>query len=254
MKISKLLFALGAGTLLAAATNAFAQDDDEDGHILEITKVDVEIGHEMKFREAVKAYHECLAEHEYEGTWSTWSNVGGDGRSFHFVSTMDNWAEMDSSSEAGKTCWSEHHDRLTSHVKSVSTRFARAEPGWSGNAEGYSVVRLHQFRVDDNSEFRDAVGAITGILKEAEHEHLGNWYRMIGNDANEPNYFVVAHYENFAALDEDRTGPYDAVVEAAGEERADELWKQFGDSLHDDNEYFTDLLRREKELSLSDEE
>lgn len=253
MRISKLFLALGASALLTAGTNALAQDD-EDGHILEITKVGVKIGHEMKFRDAVKAYHGCLIENEYEGSWSTWSNVGGEGREYHFVSTMANWAEMDSPSEASKTCWSEHHDSLTAHVNSVSTRFARAEPDWSGEAEGYSVVRLHHFRVDDGDEFRDAVGAITGILKGAEHEHLGSWYRMIGNDANEPNYFVVAHYKNFAALDEDRTGPYDALVEAEGEERADELWEQFGDSLHDDGEYFTDLLRREDELSHSNED
>jgi len=253
MKPMKLALALGTCALIASTTATLAQEQ-QDSHMLEITTVGVKIGHDMAFRESVKAYHECLVEHEYEGSWSAWRNIGGDGREYHFVSTMENWAEMDSVDEAGKTCWSEHYEGITSHVSSVSTRFARHMPGWSGNAEGYDIVRLHHFRVEDNRNFRETVETITGILKEADYEHLGTWYRNIGNDSNEPDYFVVAHYDDFAAMDADRTSPYDAVVAAAGQDRADELWKQFGDALRDDWDYFTDILHRDEELSHSGEE
>lgn len=251
MRISKLISALGACLVLGFATTAFAQEQEDEDYILEVTKVGVKIGQEMKFREAVKAYHQCLIDNEYEGNWSTWSNVGGEGREYHFVSTMNNWAEMDSPHQAGETCWAEHHDNLTPHANSVAVIFARPMSDWSGEAEDYTVVRLHHFRVDDNREFRDAVSAITSILKDAEYEHLGEWYQTIGGGADKPNYFVVAHYDNFAALDEDRTGPYQALVDAAGQERADELWEQFDDALRDDREYFSDLLRRDDELSYS---
>lgn len=253
MTMTKLTLALSACVLLGGGTAALAQEED-DSYMLQITEVGVKIGHDSAFREAVKDYHACLEEHEDAGTWSTWSNVGGEGRQYHFVSRMDNWAEMDSPWEAGKACWPEHEEHLTPHVESVSTHYARHMADWSGEAEGYTVVRLHHFRVDDNSDFRDAVSAITGIMKEAEYEHLGTWYQNIGNDSTEPDYFVVAHYDNFAALDEDRAGPYDTVVKAAGEERADELWEQFGDALRDDWEYFTDMLRREDELSRLEED
>jgi hypothetical protein len=91
-------------------------------------------------------------------------------------------------------------------------------------------------------------------MKEAKYEHMGSWYDVIGSSSNEPDYFVVTHYDNFAAMDEDRTGPYNVVKEQAGEERADELWDQFGDSLKDDWEYFTVLLRRDTELSHSNDD
>ncbi len=129
---------------------------------------------------------------------------------------MANWAEMDAPNEAGQACWASHGENMAAHVKSASTRFARPMPEWSRDAEGYTVVRLHQFRVDDGEQFRGAVGAITAIMKEAEYEHLGGWYQVIGADSTEPDYFVVAHYDNFAALDEDRAGPYAVVGEAAG--------------------------------------
>jgi len=252
MKNTKLALAIGICALLGTATTAHAQETN-DSYMLEITKVGVKIGHDMKFRESVKGYHECLMANDYSGSWSAWSNVGGEGRSYHFVSRMANWAELDSTDEASKTCWAEHHDSITGHVESIETRYARSMPDWSGSAEGFKVVRLHQFRVDDTGDFRSAVAAITGVLKDSDYAHLGSWYQMLGSDSTEFDYFVVAHYENFAAMDEDR-GVYDAVVKAVGQERADEMWEAFGDALRDDWEYFTELLRHEEDLSHSEED
>lgn len=252
MKITKLLLALGATTMLSAGA-VLAQEEDES-YILEMTEVGVKLGHTAKFREAVKPYNACIAENDSDAEWSAWRNVGGDGTTYHFVSTMANWAEMDSSDEALERCWTEHMDGIMAHVDSVSTSFARPMADWSGDAEGFDVVRLHQFRVEDGEAFREAVGAITSILKEAEHEHLGSWYDMIGNSSNEPDYFVVSHYDNFAAMDKDRAGPYSVVSEHAGEARADELWAQFDDALRDDWEYFHLMLRRDAELSHSSDE
>lgn len=251
MKINRLLLALGATAVLGSGA-VLAQDDDES-YILEMTEVGVKLGHTAKFREAVKPYNACVAENDADADWSAWRNVGGDGTTYHFVSTMANWAEMDASDEALESCWSEHMDSIMAHVDSVSTSFARPMAAWSGDAEGYDVVRLHQFRVDDGDLFRETVGAITSIMKEAEYEHLGYWYEMIGSSSGEPDYFVVSHYDNFAAMDEDRAGPYNVIKEQAGEERADELWGQFDDALRDDWEYFTMLLRRDSELSHSGE-
>lgn len=247
MKINTLLLALGASALMSSGS-VLAQDEDES-YILEMTEVGVKLGHTAKFREAVKPFNACIAENDPEAEWSAWTNVGGDGTTYHFVSRRANWAEMDSPDKAGETCWPEHIDNITEHVDSVSTRFARSKPAWSGDAEGYTVVRLHQFRVKDSEAFSEAVGATTSIMKEAEYKHMGAWYEMIGSSSNEPNYFVVTHYDNFAAMDEDRAGPYNVLKEQAGEERADELWDQFEDALEDDWEYFTVLLRRDAELS-----
>jgi len=252
MKINRLLLMLGATAMLGSGS-ILAQDEDES-YILEMTEVGIKMGHTAKFREAVKPYNACIAENDAEADWSAWTNVGGEGTTYHFVSTMANWAEMDSPNEAGETCWPEHMDKIMAHVDSVSTSFARPMADWSGDAEGYNVVRLHQFRVKNGSDFREAVGEITSIMKEAEYEHLGDWYNMIGNSSNEPDYFVVTHFDNFAAMDEDRAGAYTVVKEQAGEERADELWDDFSDALKDDWEYFTLLLRRDPELSHSSEE
>jgi hypothetical protein len=143
VKITKTILALGASALLASSISAIAQDEDES-YILEITEVGIKLGHTMAFREAVKPYNACIAENDSDADWSAWRNVGGDGTTYRFVSTMANWAEMDSPDEAGETCWPEHMDSIMAHVDSISTSFARPMPDWSGDAEDYTVVRLHQ--------------------------------------------------------------------------------------------------------------
>jgi len=253
VKITRTILALGATAALAASMTVIAQEEEES-HILSMTEVGIKLGHVSQFRDALKPYHACLRENDDDADWSAWRNVGGDGTTYWFVSTMANWAEMDTPDEAGETCWPEHMENIIPHVELISTSFARPMPDWSGDAEDYSVVRLHQWRVEDGAAFREAAGAITSIMKEAEYEHMGSWYDMIGNSSNEPDYFVVTHFDDFAAMDEDRAGAYDVVSEHAGEARADELWEQFGDSLKDDWEYFHVMLRRDSELSHSSDD
>jgi len=249
MKISNSLLALGACAVLGAS--ALAQEEND--YILEVTEIGVKLGHDMKFREGVKAYMACYAENGGQGSWSVWRNVDGKGGVYHIVSDLANWAEMDTPDEAGRECWPTIEEQVSPHMTSVSTSFSRPMPEWSGDAEGYDVVRLHRFRVDDAELFQETVGAITSIMKESDYEHIGAWYDVINNDSNEPDYFVVAHYDNFAAMDEDRAGPYAVVAESGGEARADELWEQFGEALHDDWEYSSQLLRRDDELGHGDD-
>ncbi len=250
MKNTTAILALGVTAMLAASLPAVGQEDD-DSYIMRITEVKVNLGHEPKFREAVKSYHACVAENAPDEQWRAWRQVGGNGIGYHFVSRMANWAEMDEPNEAGRACWSEHGENIAAHVSSMSTRFARPMPEWSGNAENFSVIRLHQFRVKDGAAFREAAGAVASILKEAWDDYSAFWMRMVANSSNEPSYVRVSHWENFAAWDEDsdRDSAYDTVVAAVGEERADELWAQWDEALRDDWQYFTVILRADPELS-----
>ena len=248
MKSTYTLLSLGICAVLAFGSAAFAQQED-DSHMLQVTRVEVKFGHVSKFRDGMQAWKDCYIENDGANHWSVWNNVDGRAGVFHIVSARQNWAWLDSPDAAGRECWPVIEEQIAPHVTSVSTSFSRHMADWSGEAEGYDVVRLHHFRAAGNArQFRETVGEITGILKEAEYEHLGAWYQIIGGDSARPNYFLVSHYDNFAAMDEDRTGPYQAVVDAIGEERGNALWDQFGESLRDDREYVSELLRRVEDL------
>lgn len=248
MKIGTKIF---AAALVAAFCLPVAADDHEakSDPLLFIMELGIQHGHGMAFREAMTDYMNCYKENGGENGWSTWAPVDGAPNAMWIVSSMDMWAEMDSQDPGEEACWSDHAKELTSHVANANRRIYRKVGDWSGDAEGYTVVKLHNFRVEDGAEFRKIQNEMTGILKEAEYEHMGTWYRSASQQRWAADYFVVEHFDNFAAMDEDRKGPYRVMVDSIGEEGAAEMWGRLRDTLADMEPYWNNILRRVDAMS-----
>ncbi|NBB93535.1 MAG: hypothetical protein GVY32_10255 [Gammaproteobacteria bacterium] len=248
MKTKKKLL---AAALAAAICMPVAADDHEDdgNQMLSIMDLSIQHGHGMQFREAMTAYMDCYVENGGTNEWSTWAAVDGEPNRMMIVSNIEMWAELDADDPGDEACWPEHGPELTSHVSSANRQMFRRMPDWSGDAEGYTVVQLHNFRVEDGEAFSEVVGEMVGMMKDAEYEHMGTWYDAVGNQRWAADYFVVDHYENFAAMDEDRKGVNGVMVDALGEEGAAEIWDRFGDTLADMEPYWTLTLRRVDSLS-----
>lgn len=117
-----ILIAAGSTALLASA---LVTADDHDDYILDITQIAVKMGHNMQFRDGVKAYMACYAEAGGENGWSTWRNVDGEGIVYHVVSQMDSWADLDDSDdEAASGCASVVRDEIQPHMASLNSIFA----------------------------------------------------------------------------------------------------------------------------------
>lgn len=237
--------------VVAAACSMPVIADDHGDYMITMTEIGVTMGHGAEFRAGMMAYKDCFEEQGGDEGWSVWWPVDGKLNSALIVSRMDNWAEMDEDNPAADACWSIVREQVWPHMSSVERSFARRMPDWSGDASGYSVVRLHNFRVEDGSAFREVVGEIAGHMKAGEAEHMGTWYNVDGNQRWGADYFVVSHFDNFAAMDEDRKGANDFLVDAVGEEAAEAMWDKFGDSLAEMEPYWTRTLRRDGELSYS---
>ena len=248
---------LAAAVALALALPAAADNHDKDGNTkLAIHHVHVKMGHGAQFRAGMEAYSACLAESDYKDAYSVWQSLDGDRTGFHIVSQFELWAEFDEEDEISDACWAkdEIRDGIFNHMASWETHYAERMADWSGNADGYSIVRLHNFRVDDGSAFRSLVGEITGYMKEAKYEHMGTWYDVIGGSAWDADYFVVEHFANYAAMDEKRKGANGVLVDAVGEEKAEAFWDKFGDALTDEKGYWSELLQRRDSMGYSPEE
>ncbi|MEN1727710.1 MAG: hypothetical protein AAGJ52_04645 [Pseudomonadota bacterium] len=251
MKLRNCMLALAAGSLMVSASTAVADNHESDDYMLNMTIIDVKPGHMRPFREGMTAYNACYSENGGERSWSVWNNVTGSGDYYYMVSRMDAYAEMDEQNAATMACWSIIEEQVAPHVIEVESKITKRMGAWSAANQDVDVVELHHFRVAENSDFRAAVGAITAILSEAEYEHQGVWYEHLHNSSGQPDYFVVESYDNFAAMDEERSGAYRAVADAEGEERADELWADFRASLTDDWAYRNEVLRRVPSLAMT---
>ena len=204
----------------------------------------------------MEAYSACLAENGYEDSYSVWQAVDGDRTGYHIVSSFEMWAEMDEEDEISNACWKKEGIRegIFDHMASWETSYAERMPDWSGSADGFTVVKLHNFRVEEGPEFRSLVGEITGYMKEAKYEHMGTWYNVTAGGPDAADYFVVEHFENYAAMDEKRKGASGVLKDAVGEEKTEEFWENFGETLADENGYWSNMLVRRESMGYSPEE
>lgn len=247
-------------TLTAAIAFAFAMplaaqsSEDEDGYKLTIHHVTAKLSHIQQFRAGMEALSNCLAENGFEDSYSVWRAFNGDRTKFHVVSRFDNWAEFDEDDEASDSCWgnTEIYAGFFDHVASWETSYAEKLPAWSGNkGEGATVVHLHNFRVEEGDDFRAIVGEMTGYMKEADYEHQGDWFDVMTGGYWEADYFAVSHFANMAAMDEERLGVRGVLREAVGEERTDQIWEDFGDTLADMKGYWRETLVLQPSLGYS---
>ena len=253
-KTTKLL---AAACALACTLPAVADNHESDGNWkLAIHHVHVKMGHGAAFRAGMEAYSACLAENDYKESYSVWRAVDGDRTGYYIVSPFELWAEYDAEGTVSDMCWGKEEIRtgVFDHMASWETSYAERMADWSGSAEGYQVVRLHNFRVDDGSDFRALVSEMAGYMKEAKYEHMGTWYDVLGGSWWDADYFVVDHFENFAAMDEERKGANGVLVDAVGEEKAKEFWEKFGETLEDENGYWSTTLERRASMGYSPDE
>ncbi|HMA98420.1 MAG TPA: hypothetical protein VKO38_03070 [Wenzhouxiangella sp.] len=245
MKIKNFFLASAVVALSASPMIASAQESDNS--ILSMTRIYLEPLAGMSFGAAMNEYIECYEENGGDNSWTAWRDM--ESSVVWIVSNMDGWAEMDQErGEAEGACWSILVEKMPASVIKMKTDYARYMADWSDPSEDFNVVRLHQFMVDEGDDFRETVGEMTSMLKEAEHEHVGAWYGMIGSDADEIDYFQVSQYENFAEIDADRPNYNSVMVEEMGEEKAEEMWDELFDSVADYG-YKTVLLSRMEDWS-----
>lgn len=252
MKYSKTMLAAAAAMAATLPLTATAQDDGEAYH-LAIHTVNAKLGSIPEFRAGMEAYSNCLAENDGDSGYSVWRSMDGDRTGFHIVNRFDTWAEMDEDSPASDACWGNNEIRagVFDNISSWETSYATKMPEWSGDAEDYTVVQLHNFRVSDGDDFRDVVGEMMGYMKEAEYEHHPDWFNVMPGGYWEADMFAVSHFADFGAMDEDRKGVMGVLNETVGEERAEQMWEAWGDSMEDMRGYWRETLALQPSMGYS---
>lgn len=239
------------GLLLTGLFSTVAEaQDEEESMILSMTQFVVKPGHNTQFREGVKAWKECYLENDGEWTWNMWSRIQGEGNVYGLSSFMENWAEMDDASdEAGQACQNLAVNLINPNIEKATSSMARTIPAMS-KAFGSSsdIINVMYWRVKNGSLFRETVNEVNTAIKNLEGEPRGYWYYGVGGDLNAPHYFVVTPYENFAAMDIDRDGPWQVVENEHGADKRAELQNNYREAVDVSWSY---MYRRIADLSYS---
>ncbi len=247
---------MAAISLACSMPIAASAQDDGDGYMLTIHEVNARISHIPEFIAGMEAYADCLEENDSEGGFSVWRSSDGDRTGFSIVSRFDTWGEFDEDNEAADACWGNEEIRagVFDHMSSWKTSYAEKMSAWSGNAENYTVVHLHNFRVSDGPDFRALVGEMMGYMAEAEYPYQPDWFNVMATDYWAPDFFAVSHFENFAAMDQERAGLMGVLRDAVGDERAEQMWEDWGDSMADEKGYWRETMVLQPDMGYSPED
>lgn len=242
---ANLIFMFFAVSTLMSST-AQAQGT-EKGFLLSMTEFTIKNGHDMQFREGVKAWKACYIENKGDWTWNMWRRVNGEGNVYILTSRMANWAEMDKTDESGKNCRDIGRELINPHIESSVDNFARFMPDYSKAYPNTDMVLwVTYWQVNNGTKFREIVKEVTESTKKAEGSSRGYWYSYMGGSKDAADFFVATPFANFAALDVENENVWNIYEKAHGKEKRDQLQIEFRESIKDSWSY---ILSRQKELS-----
>jgi hypothetical protein len=250
MKTIRLLSANFILLFFAISTlmsNTAQAQETEKGFILSMTEFTIKNGHDVQFREGIKAWKACYIENKGEWTWNMWRRVNGEGNVYILTSRMANWAEMDETDESGKNCRDIGRELINPHIESSESNFARFMPEQSKAYPNTDMVLwVTSWQVNNGMKFREIVKEVTASTKKAEGSSRGYWYSYMGGSKDAADFFVATPFANFAALDVENENVWNIYEKEHGKEKRDQLQAEFRESIKDSWSY---ILSRQKDLS-----
>jgi hypothetical protein len=252
MKTIKLRFAnfVFAFVFIAVSTlfsNSVQAQKAEKGFILSVTEFNIKPGHDVQFREGIKAWKACYIENKGEWTWNMWHRMNGEGNVYILTSRMANWAEMDDTSDDGKNCRDLARELINPHIESSEDNYARFEPEFSkAYPNPNPVLWVAYWQVNNGTRFREIVKEVTAATAKAEGSSRGYWYSIMGGSKDAADFFVATPFANFAALDVDRENVWNIYEKANGKEKRDQLQAEFRETIKESWSY---LLKLDADLS-----
>jgi hypothetical protein len=228
LQMANLIFAMLFIAVSTLFSNGVQAQETEKGFILSMTEFTIKPGHDMQFREGVKAWKACYLKNGGDWTWNVWHRKNGEGNVYVLTSGMANWAEMDETDEAGMKCRDLSRELINPHVESSENNFARFIPEYSKTFPNPDpVLWVNNWKVNNGTRFREIVKEVTGAAANAEGSQRGFWYSVMGGNKDVADFFVATPFANYAAMDVDRENVWNIYEKANGKEKRDQMQAEF---------------------------
>lgn len=225
--VAVMVAIFGTGVLLA-------QNGASASEILTTTEITVRQGHNAQFIEGVKKWKECYLKHNGEEKWSMWSRQQGEGQVYIMAGTIATWAEMEMKNDTNNECYIALLNHILPHIEKVNSRVASTMPEVSRSTpEGTKYIWVTYYNVRNEHTFREVIREVTKAIKAKEGSPRGLWYSFQLGAPETPNFMVVEPYKGYADIDIKRDSPAKIYTDAVGEEKANELWDKWFDTLEE---------------------
>ena len=211
-----------------------AQNGASESEILTTTVITVKQGHNARFIEGVKNWKECYLKHNGKEKWTMWGRQQGVGQVYIMAGTISTWGEMETKNEVHNECYIALLNHVLPHIEEVKTRVATTMPEVSRSTpEDTRYIWVTYYNVREEHSFKEVIREITNAIKSKEGYPRGLWYNFQLGAPDTPNFMMVEPYKGYADIDIKRDSPAKIYTDAVGEEKANELWDKWFDTLEE---------------------
>jgi hypothetical protein len=193
---------------------------------------------QQAYEAGIKSYNQCLGEHGFKYTWTSWTHETGDVYSYSYVSDPLTWASFDAMHEAGKACDAIFRAQVNPHLKGESSVFMRGDPELSNMAAGMQTppamieVTYFKLKPGQRQAFIDAAKKIYVAAGKSKWAGRSMLNEVMDGGEGSPDFLLVSPGRNWADIGREENPTLWKMVEGVyGKADADALHKTIRDSI-----------------------
>jgi len=246
--MKKLIMVAGSAALMANVAIADNHEEAEDmvGRMyIEYVKPEMRSDYES----VISDWNDCIAEADSEMHWHVYRPETGDLGRYAYSIGDRTWADFDKETPELDACYQEFKERYYASVYKVHGSFDIYMDEHSHHVDDdvdRPIAMVTVFDLDDPRAFLENVKKYTEAAGENEWKDPYYFYSGIGGEGA-TGLYVVSPVENFSDFDGDN-GFWKMLSDHFGEEEFEKMREQDRAAI---NSYYTDIWKRDDELSSS---
>ncbi len=194
---------------------------------------------QQAYEAGIKNYNQCLAEHGFKYTWTSWAHETGDVYSYSYVTDPLTWASFDAMHEAGKACDATFKAQVNPHLKGETSVFMQGDPELSNMPDmptppAMIEVTYFKLKPGQRQAFMDAARKIYVAAEKSKWAAHSMLNEVVEGGEGSPDFLLVSPGSNWADLGKEMNPDLWKMVEGVyGKADADALRQTIRDSIQD---------------------
>lgn len=198
------------------------------------------------YEAGIKAYNQCLREHDFKYSWTAWVHETGDTFSYSYTTDPLPWAAFDAMHAAAQACDPVLRSSVNPHLKSEMSGFTQMHPELSHLSEGWRAnepfVEVNNIKLKPGHEptgtFVDVMQKVTAAAEKTRWNYQYTISDVRDTDSNTPNFILAISSESWAELGKEPETPMWAMVATVyGKDTALAMRKSLNDALDYETNY-----------------
>lgn len=195
---------------------------------------------QQAYEAGVKAYNQCLRQHNFKYAWRAWEHETGNTYTYSYTTDPLAWGDFDTMHTAGKACESVWMSSANPHLLSETSSFYTLAPGFSHMPQGLhpseGLVEIIEFKLKEGQTAYDAftssVKSIFAAVEKTQRPGAAMMLEVQDAGPGAPDFILVLPHNSWADLGKKVEPPlWTMMANVYGAKKAQEIHKTLGSAV-----------------------